>query len=151
RLQVVTLTHKAHDAAGDKAGNLHHANHCPLRGLDGERLTLVVFRGLVEFSIEESSRYIGKPRDAARGGGAIDMNVEAIHENGNAQGLLARQVKLWWRDHGFNGADTAIGGGNHQILAQWRHPRGITEEVSAPSREQDAKQRQRPEMQQLKQ
>src|SRR5690606_25000085 len=76
--------HPADDAARDEAGDLHDADLAVMR-LDDHPVALVVFARLVKFGIDELARPILDLRHLSAHGGAVDVAVEDVHENGNAQ------------------------------------------------------------------
>ena len=85
---LLALADEFNDAARQQAGNLHNSDSIPAFHLDREGLALVVGARFVELGVDELAWHIGNAGYVTVDGAAIYMNVEDIHENGNA---LARR------------------------------------------------------------
>ncbi|CUX12448.1 exported hypothetical protein [Agrobacterium genomosp. 5 str. CFBP 6626] len=127
----------ADDAAGDHAGNLHHAD-LAMCGLDDEAVAFIVFGRLVHFRIEEEARAVGDIDDAAAHRRAVHVAVENIHEDRDAHHRLLAEFQLQRRNDGLDGGDLAIGRADDQVVILRRHAFGIAEEVCAPGRQYEA-------------
>ena len=78
---------EADDAAGDEAGDLHHAD-ARARRLDHEGVALVVLARLVELGVEEQAGGVDLLDDAAGHRRAVHVAVEHVHEHRDARHRL---------------------------------------------------------------
>ena len=113
-------------------------------GSDHQRIALIVLRCLVEFGVEEGTLAVDNAAYPAANRRPVDVAVEDVHENGNAQHGLAAEVQFLRRNDIRHMGDAAIGGADDEIVIDRGNARRIAEEPGAPGRQQQADPEQRP-------
>ena len=113
----VTFFRAAHDAARDKACDLHEGPGRSVRGFGQESAAFVIFGGLVQGGVEVFAGPVGDVTDSAGNGHAVYVHAEEIHENGDADACLpAHGILLLLYAHDFPVCGThgavRIGGNN---------------------------------------
>ena len=141
-LHAIALLRVGHDAARDQAGDLPHENvirsasRCRPTSARSARLdsSAAALRNRPGFALDE-------PNDAAHRI-SIDVHVEHVHEDRDANGALLHERRLV--DVGDH-HDLAVGRRDDEPLAALAQPLRIAEEVRDPERDERQREREQPE------
>ena len=122
----------AKNPPGNQAGNLDKGDVETIGGGYLETLAFVELAGFVQRCIEEFSWAVSGRGDGAINGGAVYVNVEHVHEHGDARSRLRAHAKFVGRRCPVDHLHDAIGRADDQPVAHGRYPFRVAEEIDAP-------------------
>ena len=123
------------DAARDKAGDLDKSDFGAALRFHRDGLAFVVLAGLVQRLFKKEARAIGDLFDRAVNGNAIHMNIEDVHEDGDAGQRSVAQPQFRRGNGCGHHLHHPVGGTDDQAFAGRRNTIRIAEKINTPERQ----------------